>query len=668
MSPSSSSQTQIFLNNTLAGNTAADSSSGILVTGFGQNASFTNNIVIASTGQAAVTCNSTFSPTSAVFSYNDAFSSSGPNWSGICDTTSQPGNISADPQFFSAASDLHIPWGSPAVDAGGNSAPNLPSTDFDGNPRVVDGNGDGVAVVDIGAYEVLPTTISLAPSNLTFGAQPLGSSSATQTVTLTNTGNQKLTLVISVDANFAQTNNCGSALPAGASCSINVSFSPMTHGTITGNVTLVDTASGSPQEVALVGAGGGAAASLSPASLDFGSQAVGSTSAAQAITLSNTGDDVMGITGIASSGDFAETNTCGSTLAAGANCSISATLSPTAVGARSGSVTVTDNASGSPQAVSLTGTGIGPIAALAPASLAFGSQLVGTTSPAQSVLLSNTGNAPLVISGITATGDFTETNACGTALAAGASCSIAVSFSPKARELAVGTLSVTDNANGNPQTAGLTGTGVAPVVNLSPVALAFGNQPLLSTSAAQIVTLTNSGDATLLLNSIGTTGDFGQTSNCNGFLAPAASCMVSVTFAPSAPGSRAGSLIFNDNAPAGNQQTVGLSGTGSDFSLSASPANPSVVRGSSVNVTVSLNSLGGPFGNSVSLSCSRLPSGAACAFSPASVVPGNSGSTSVMTVTTNHSVAALGTFVVTISGQSGALAHSTEIHLTVTKH
>src|SRR5262249_13398131 len=163
--------------------TGFDNTSGIFVTGFGQNATLKNNIVVASPNQTAVACNST-----PVFSDNDVLSSSGQPWAGVC-TAIQPGNISADPLFLTA-SDFHLQWGSPAVDAGTNSVSGLPSSDFGGNPRIADGNGDSTAIVDIGAYELSPTTITLAPSNLTFAAQPVGSTSAPQTVTLTNTGSQ----------------------------------------------------------------------------------------------------------------------------------------------------------------------------------------------------------------------------------------------------------------------------------------------------------------------------------------------------------------------------------------------------------------------------------------------------------------------------------------------
>jgi parallel beta-helix repeat protein len=541
VSPGSFPQT--FVNNTIVGNTAIDNTSGIFVTGFGQYALFTNNIIVAASGQVAVTCNSSYSSMSPAFSSNDAFSISGQNWSGICNATGQYGNISADPQFLTAT-DFHLQWGSPAVDAGSNVGPYIPSVDFDGNMRPFDGNGDGYAVIDLGAYELVPTTISLTPNNLTFGPQPLGSTSPSQAVTLTNTGNWKLLLAISIDANFAQTNNCGSSLAAGASCSINVSFSPATNGNLTGNLTLHDTASNNPQSVALAGTGGAPAASLTPTSLDFGAQAVGVTSAAQMITLSNTGDDLMGVAGITSSGDFAQTNTCGTTLAAGASCSISVTFTPTAVGTRSGSVTVADNASGSPQSVALTGTGTAPMATVSPASLAFPDQFVGTTSAPMIVTLSNSGSGALSIGSIGINGGpFLQTNNCPASLAAGSSCAINVSFSPVGRGSVTGTLMIEDNSSGSPQTVSLSGTGVAPVASFSSTALTFAPQIVTTVSAPQTITLSNVGTAPMTINAISTTSsEFTLNTACGTSLSVGANCTIKVTFAPSAWGDRSGLL------------------------------------------------------------------------------------------------------------------------------
>ena len=202
-------------------------------------------------------------------------------------------------------------------------------------------------------------------------------------------------------------------------------------------------------------------ASLSPTSLTFASQNVGSTSGAQTITLTNGGTAALTITSIAASGDYAQTNTCGGSLAASANCSINVTFTPTAGGTRTGTLTVTDNAAGSPQTASLTGTGVavGPSAALSPTSLTFAQQTVGTTSAAQAITLSNGGTAALSITSIAATGDYAQTNNCGASLAAGANCSISVTFTPTVAGTRTGAITVTDNATSSPQSATLTGTG-----------------------------------------------------------------------------------------------------------------------------------------------------------------------------------------------------------------
>ncbi len=162
---------------------------------------------------------------------------------------------------------------------------------------------------------------------------------------------------------FAQTNNCGSSVAAGARCTFNVTFTPATTGSLQAALSIYDNASGGQQSQGLYGTGSSSAplASLSPSSLTFASQAVGATSAAQTLTLSNTGNAALSITSITltgtNPGDFAQTNTCGSSVAAGANCSISVSFKPTASGSRTATVTVTDNATGSPQSVSLSGTG-----------------------------------------------------------------------------------------------------------------------------------------------------------------------------------------------------------------------------------------------------------------------------------------------------------------------
>ncbi len=231
---------------------------------------------------------------------------------------------------------------------------------------------------------------------------------------------------------------------------------------------------------------------LAPTSLTFNPQMVGTTSAAQSVTLTNNGSAALTITGITLSGtnadDFAQTDSCPASLTAGANCAISVTFTPTGAGARSGAISIADNAAGSPQTVPLAGTGANtaePAVTLAPISLTFASQAAGTTSAAQSVTLTNSGSAALTITGITLSGtnadDFAETNTCPASLAAGANCTISITFTPGAAGARTAAINVADNAAGSPQTVPLTGTGTG-TIGPNPVPLV--TQPLVPDSAS----------------------------------------------------------------------------------------------------------------------------------------------------------------------------------------
>jgi hypothetical protein len=202
-----------------------------------------------------------------------------------------------------------------------------------------------------------------------------------------------------------------------------------------------------------------------PSALVFGYQNTGTTSVAQNVTLTNVGNASLSISGIAmggtNAGDFAQTNTCSSSLAAGTNCTISVTFTPSAGGSRSASLNVTDNASGSPQAVGLTGTGVQPLVILSPGSLAFGAQGVDVASAPQNVTLTNTGSSPVSISSIyTSDGDFSQSNNCPTNVKAGATCTISITFAPYSTGAVNALLYVADNSIGSPQSASLAGKGI----------------------------------------------------------------------------------------------------------------------------------------------------------------------------------------------------------------
>jgi uncharacterized repeat protein (TIGR01451 family) len=230
---------------------------------------------------------------------------------------------------------------------------------------------------------------------------------------------------------------------------------------------------------------------LAPTSLTFNPQPSGTTSAPQGVTVTNGGSAALAISGITLTGtnlgDFAQTNTCPASLAAGANCVISVTFTPAAAGALSAAISIADNAAGSPQAVPLTGTGTAataPAVTLVPTSLTFASQTLGTTSPSQGITLTNSGGTALTITGITVTGtnlgDFAQTNTCPASLAAGAQCAINVTFTPTVAGARGAAVSIADDAVGSPQTVPLSGTGAGPV-GPNPVPLI--TQPLVPDTA-----------------------------------------------------------------------------------------------------------------------------------------------------------------------------------------
>ena len=220
---------------------------------------------------------------------------------------------------------------------------------------------------------------------------------------------------------------------------------------------------------------------VSPTSLNFGIQPVGVTSVPQSVTLTNNTSDAIPFPGTSVSfsgsnaADFGSpSNTCGASIAAGASCTVSAAFTPSVASAESATlvitVVITDGGLSSSQSfdVSLSGTGsaTAPGVGLAPTSLPFGGQMLTTTSAAKTVTLTNTGAGALTINSIAGSGDFTATSTGATAcpispatLAAGANCTISVTFAPTALGARTGTLTITDNAGGSPHTIPLTGSG-----------------------------------------------------------------------------------------------------------------------------------------------------------------------------------------------------------------
>ncbi|HEY6448368.1 MAG TPA: choice-of-anchor D domain-containing protein [Acidobacteriaceae bacterium] len=319
-------------------------------------------------------------------------------------------------------------------------------------------------------------TVTLSPTGIAFGSETVGSTTAAKAVTVKNTGTSTVTLtsetITGTDASsfVKSATTCGSSLAAAASCTVSVEFKPAATGTLTASLSIADNATGSPQKVALSGTGAAASntVSLTPASIAFPNTVMGTTSDAKVITLKNTGTVTTTISSIALGGtnptSFVQLSGCGSTLAAGASCSIYVAFAPASAAALSGKLSVADTASGSPQSVALTGTGTSaPSVKLSTTSIAFPTTAHGTTSEARAVTLTNGGTATLTLSSITLTGtnpaDFEALNTCGPTLAAGASCTVYVAFRPATAAAFKATLSIADNGSSSPQSVALSGTG-----------------------------------------------------------------------------------------------------------------------------------------------------------------------------------------------------------------
>ncbi len=510
----------------------------------------------------------------------------------------------------------------------------------------------------------------LTPTSLDFGSVTVGSTSAVQVATLSNTGGvpQGISSFGFFGPNassFSETNTCGVSLAAAASCTISITCSPTTAGALTANLG-ANFPSPEPQESVALSCTGAAAAApqaaLTPGVVSF-STVSGTTSPPATFTLTNAGNAALAITSVKLGGTGASSftigaTTCGSSLAATSSCTITVSFAPTAGGSYSATLSVTDAVG--VQTSTLTGNATAAQATLTPTTANFGSVISGTTSVAQTFTLANAGSAALTINSITLGGanasEFAiASKTCGGSLAAGASCTISVTFAPPAAGSATATLSVSDNASGSPQTSTLSGTGTpapAPAATLTPSTLNFGSVQTGTNSTAQNATLTNPGNAPLAIAGISLTGTnsaaFISTNTCGSTLATGASCTIAVTFDPTSAGTDAATLSVSDNA-AGSPQTSSLTGVATapppaaDFSITATPASQSVAAGGSAVYQVNLASINGSFTQPVTFVASGLPTGATVTFTPASVTPGSAGSSSTMTIQTPVQQAAGGT-------------------------
>jgi len=433
----------------------------------------------------------------------------------------------------------------------------------------------GSQIVSLAGTGVVPGA-SLSSSQLMFGGQLMNTSSLAQTVVFTNTGSAAVNIgSVITTSNFTDSSNCTGSVAPGASCSVNVVFTPATTGPLSGTVTITDGAG--TQVASLNGQGTNPGLAVSPSFEIFGAQVAGTTSQAQTLTVTNTGTAALTLNPITVSNNLIESDQCPAIFQPGANCTVSLSFSPTSTGTLSGSMVISDASGLVSTLVTAAGQGTLPGITTSPSTLSFGSLAAGTTSQGQTVTVTNTGTAPLQIGAVSGTGDFAETDTCSSqTIAAGSYCVISVTMTPTTVGTRTGTIQFNDSADGLHAIA-LNGMGQQAGVSVTPTGLAFGSSPIVSSAQAASaagtslsVTISNTGSAPLELGGFSTQGDFTEADNCGASVAAAATCTLSVKFAPTALGHRTGTLTITDNAGGGSQR-ISLAGDGSPAGLILTP-------------------------------------------------------------------------------------------------
>jgi hypothetical protein len=477
---------------------------------------------------------------------------------------------------------------------------------------------------------------------LGFGEVTSGQS-VSHVLTLTNSGAGTVTVrrIIS-EPPFLATSNCGVALVAGASCSVTVTYAPVyavatsdggAPRTDTATMTIESDAVSSPDEVAMTGiavplVGSPASTAvvsgfgLSEGALTFESMQVGDVSAAQTVTLTNTGTTAVHVLSTVVSTDFGVSSTCG-TVAVAAGCAFSVTFAPTtatSAALRSGTLEILSDAGTSLEFVSLVGVSTPAALTLDPASLDFGTVNVGARETL-SVSVSNEASVGVTFLGLVVSGDYSvDSGTCpavGAVLGVGQTCVMNVTFQPTAVGTRSGTLSLSNNASQLPLTVSLSGVGAEGTLTVTPEAMAFGGVDA-GFSEGLTLTLLNSGSAAVTgISGViggGDAGDFAVTVPCSvTTLAPNQGCSETVTFTPSAVGARAAILTVVSSDPQG-PAVVELSGTGlagGSFVLTVnggSSATETAASGSPGSYALLVTPSNGFTGN-VALTCAPVSAG-----------------------------------------------------------
>ena len=564
----------------------------------------------------------------------------------------------------------------------GTGLPFAPVTQLSASPAATSPNvlvagtyGRGIWQIPMWTSGTQLTAASAQPVSLTFASQTVGTPSNAQTITLTNSGGITLAVTsISASANFSETDNCVNIpVNANASCAIQVTFTPGHTGSIAGQLTInANIASG---QISIPVSGAGLSTGLLtalPASLDFGQVQIGATSPSLAVTVENAGNNAIALTSVAVTPPFAvASNSCGSSIAAHSDCSISVTFTPAEEGPLTGSLVLSDDAG--TQVVALSGTGASAASdALYPLSLTFPPTATGEQSSAQIVTLTNAGDIPLVSIGVAVSVGYQQFNTCGTSLSGHASCAISVVFAPNLTGNIPGILKVTDAIR--TQNIALSGTGLSqPAFGVNPAQLTFSAQPIGKAGTPLTLTISNTGGAPMGSIGFQITGSSASsfswgTNTCGSTLNSGAACAVQVNFSPVAAGQLSATLIVTSSTNGVNPVHVPLSGTGQaasgiiinpqQFSFTqptlgqpSAPQTVTITNSSAIPATGITVAVAPPFGLVQNTCASTLAAGGGCTagiiFTPSSngVVTGSLNVSSSTFVTSA---------VATLTGTGGA--------------
>jgi len=446
-------------------------------------------------------------------------------------------------------------------------------------------------------------------TTVSFGTVGVGKS-ATQSVTVTNTGTSTVTIDQTAVTGASFTTGAGTpsaTIAVGQSKTIQIQFAPLSPGSAAGGFTLTSNASNSPLTVELVGMGGQPGLAISPASFNFGSVQVGSTGSAT-ITLTNSGNESVSITQASATGAGFSANglSSGATIAAGQSTTFTAQFAPTTAGSAAGSISVVSNAPNSPLTMALSGSGSQAQISAVPPTASFGNVSTGTSN-SQTIDLTNNGTASLVISGATVSGaGFTITGlSTPVTIATGSNKTFNAVFTPTTAGAVTGSISLTSNAPNSPLTIALSGTGAAGthVLTFSTSSLSFGSVNVGSNSDLSAA-LTNTGNSSVTISAANISGAGFTVSGVSSgeTLSAGQSIPVTVQFAPAAAGAVSGSVSLVSNAT-NSPTAMSLSGTGAQQSthtvgLSWTGSTSTVIGYNVYRGTVP----GGPYGSKLTTS------------------------------------------------------------------